>query len=440
MPNRMARLLVGAMLAALVAAGVACGSCASGPLVVEQDELIVERRPDPAYDQLFPYYAELCAVSQFRSETKGFGGIPGHAVMYLKGACKDEAAPFPTLRRCRRSATDPEDLEHGVGVSVNRWFRNVNWVAVPGTELFYAGNLPSGERLTRAHFDATVQNAIDAGVYRGVELHEYPTPEPERTLEDFIMRLSLGTDFALQFARSVFCTRLPVTEEMLVEIIDFLNELNREYAMGEADYDWSGFSDNCVHTLRNALAAASVWSPLSVRAIKFRQIFNLAIPANEFVNLARLGNKGPIDDYGEVYGDTVQRSALLEFDWLPTRHGALVKTLPVHGENDLYDTTFRLFVLQSPFRQGKTRDTVRMLSDERFVDLEANLRHFSRVYEEILASRDEEASGLASLRGDRYRRVRRRYYDYIEQQHSEVEAMLDRLPALYASDRPDGKP
>jgi hypothetical protein len=320
-------------------------------------------------------------------------------------------------------------------VSVNRWFRSVNWVAVPGNALFYAGNLPPGERLTQAHFDATVRETIEQGVFRGVELHENPD-RPDQSLEEFVARSSLGTDLALQFARSVFCARVPVTEDMLVEIIDFLNQLNHEFATGEADYEWSGLSDNCVHTLRNALAAASVWTPLSVRAIKIRQIFNLAIPANEFVNLARLGAEGPLEDYGEVYGNQPQRDALMEFGWLPTRHGALLKTLPVHADNDLYDTTLRLFVLQSPFRRGQMAAAVRLLSDERFVDVSANLSHFAQVYDAILASRDEQAFGLASLRGDRYRRVRRRYYAYIEEQRAEAEAMLERLPALRATGSP----
>jgi hypothetical protein len=166
-----------------------------------------------------------------------------------------------------------------------------------------------------------------------------------------------------------------------------------------------------------------------VRAIKFRQIFNLAIPANEFVNLARLGAEGPIDDYGEIYGDEVQRNALMEFGWLPTRHGALVKSLPVHSKNEVYDTTFRLFALQLPFRQGAYRDAVRLLNDRRFVELGANLRHFSQVYDRILEDQDEEGFGIASLRGDRYRRVRRRYYDYIEEQRKEVAAMMAQLAA-----------
>ena len=100
--------------------------------MLKPDRIIVERRPDPVYDQLFPYYVEFCATSQFRSKLKGEGGVAGHAVMYIKGACKDEQAAFPQLRQCRVAATDLHDPEHGAGVSVGRWFQNVNWVAVPG--------------------------------------------------------------------------------------------------------------------------------------------------------------------------------------------------------------------------------------------------------------------------------------------------------------------
>jgi len=409
----------------------ACLACGSERLVIERDELIVERRPDPAYDALFPTYVELCAVSQFRPKEKGLGGVPGHAVMYLKGACKDEDAPYPRLRRCRRAATDPYDAEHGVGVSVNRWLRNVNWIAIPGNALFYAGNLRPGERLTREHFEATVRGTIERGVFHGIELRENPA-WPDQRLQTWVERSALGTDFALQFARSVFCARLPVTDEMLTEVMDFLNQLNDEYATGEAEYQWSGFYDNCVHALRNALAAAGIWEPLSVRAIKFRQIFNLAIPANEFVNLARLGAEGPIDDYPEVYAERSQQRALMELGWLPTRHGALVKTLPVHENNDLYDRTLRLFVLQSPLRRRQVNDVVRLLSDPRYVELDANLAHFARRYADILAGRNEGGLGLSSLRGDRYRRVRRRYYSYIEEQRAEVERLRGKLQTLPA--------
>jgi hypothetical protein len=398
--------------------------------MLKPDRIIVERRPDPVYDQLFPYYVELCATSQFRSKMKGEGGVAGHAVMYIKGACKDEQAPFPQLRRCRVAATELNDPEHGAGVSVGRWFRNVNWVAIPGYELFYEGNLKFGERLTQAHFDATVHDTIRKGVYKGVELHDYPSAGAGAGLENFVANEGIGTDLALQFARSVFCARVPVTESMLDEIIAFLNDKNREYAEGDADYNWNVWADNCAHTLRNALAAANIWSPLSVQAVKFRQIFNLAVPANEFVNLAELVTEGNISDYREIQRNGPERDALYEFHWLPTRQGGLLKTLPVHEPNDLYDTAFRLFTLQSPFMMGKTQRAIDLLSDERFVELDTNLRYFREKYDAILARRDERHDMLASVRGTPYRRIERLYYDYIRTQRAEVESMLERLTPL----------
>jgi hypothetical protein len=401
--------------------------------MLKPDHIIIERRPSTSYDQLFPYYVELCATSQFRSKLKGEGGIAGHAVMYIKGACKDERAPFPQLRRCRVVATELNDPEHGAGVSVGRWFRNVNWVAVPGYSLFYRGNLAMGERLTQAHFDATVRDVIDKGVYNGVDFHDYPRASGAASVENFVVNEGIGTDLALQFARSVFCARLPVTEKMLNEVIAFLNDKNREYAEGDADYNWSVWADNCVHTLRNALAAANIWSPLSVRTVKVLQLFNLAVPANEFVNLAELGTEGNIADYRQIQDDGPQRDALYEFGWLPTRHGALLKTLPVHEPNDLYDTRFRLFTLQSPLRMGKTEHAIELLSDNRFVDLDANLRYFREKYDAILSSRDDSRDRLASVRGTPYRRIERLHFDYVKNQRAEVEFMLDKLSTLNGS-------
>jgi len=398
---------------------------------LKPDDIIIERRPDTAYEKLFPYYVELCAASQFRSKLTGEGGGPaGHAILYIKGACRDEDAPFPQLRRCRGVATSLKDPEHGAGVSVNQLFKNVNWVATPGYELVFQGNLTPGERLTLARFEAVEQQAIAKGIYKGVIFHPFPGATLDTDLPAFLQRAGIGTDLALQFARSVFCARLPVTEAMLDPIIKFLNDKNREYVEGEADYNWSAWADNCSHTMRNALAAANIWSPLSVRTTKIRQIFNLAVPANEFVNLAELMTGGDLEDYRDILRDGPRRDAFHEFHWLPTRQGALLKTLPVHDPNDLYDITFRLFTLQSPFLMRKTHRAIALLSDQRFVDLNTNLDYFEKRYDAILAQRDEQRDSLASVRGTRFRRVESLYYDYIHSQSAEVQSMLKRIAAM----------
>jgi hypothetical protein len=382
--------------------------------------------PGDRYEQMFPHYVELCAVSQFRSDELGSGGSPGHAAMYLKGACRDTDAPYPKLRRCTRNASDVDDPEHGAGVSVNRFFRSVNWIAVSGRGAFFDGDLAPGERVTRARFEQVAQAAIDAGVYRGVELWPWRGQAPDSELADFVTRLSAGTDFALRLARSSLCGRLPVEPEMLDEIIDFLNDLNREYATGAADYQWSGYFDNCVHTLRNALAAASIGEPISVRRTKLIQLFHLAIPANEAIGLAALGTLGPLESYREIFRDDPMRNALLEFGWLPTRHGALLVSLPVRAENELFDPQPRLLVFQGPATMRTTRRLLEMLEDPRFTELDANLAHFAERYRSILAA-EEGQDPFASLWGDRYRRVRRRYTARIEAELREVEEMRSAL-------------
>jgi hypothetical protein len=404
-----------------------------GRFLLKSNQIIIEQRPDPVYEELFPYYVDLCTISQF-SRRDGRQGNPfGHALFYIKGACKDENAAFPQLRRCRSKAIFLDDPEHGAGVSVGRWFRNVNWIAVPGYKLVFPGNLEPGQRLTQAHFGATVREAIAKGVYDGVELHEGWTRGENRSLEEFVANHSISADFAVQFARNVFCARVPVTEPVLDEIIAFLNDKNREYATGKADYSWNALTDNCVHTVRNALAAANLWPPLSVRETKIMHLLNLAVPANEFVNLARLAAEGPLADYEEIQSEGPLRDALHEFKWLPTRHGALLKTLPVHQPNDVFETRFRLFAVQSPFSMGRSAAALRLLSDPRFVDLEANLRHFRDKYRAILADQDYRTDPLASVRGTPYRRVERLHLDYIQAQLLEVEELLNRLTKLKAA-------
>jgi hypothetical protein len=221
---------------------------------------------------------------------------------------------------------------------------------------------------------------------------------------------------------------MPVTGEMMGDVREYLNAINEEYASGSADYAWSGYSDNCVHLLRNSLAAASIWQPRSVRTTRLRQLAHLAIPANEAVSLAELGAHGPLADGREVYRTDEARDALLDFDWLPRRHGALVTVLPVHAPNQLYDTRSRILVLEGPFSTRVTRTFDRLATDPRFTDIRANLEHFREVYGAILLERDEIiAGGLLPLRSLRYLRFSKRYFDYAEERLAEVEAMLARL-------------
>ena len=81
----------------LASVGTGFASLLSGRIMarfqLKPDDVIVERRPNTMYERLAPYHVELCAASEFRSKLTGEGGgVAGHAVLYLKGACKDENA------------------------------------------------------------------------------------------------------------------------------------------------------------------------------------------------------------------------------------------------------------------------------------------------------------------------------------------------------------
>jgi hypothetical protein len=131
------------------------------------------------------------------------------------------------------------------------------------------------------------------------------------------------------------------------------------------------------------------------------------------VDAARLFSEYPVEDFGAIHRDELRWQGLLENDWLPALPGALIETLGVHEKNELYDTQFRLLVAEV-FERGPSERAAKLLRDERFLDLETNLRFFRKRYAAILAARGDDEGWMSRLRADGYREARRRYYEYIE--------------------------
>ena len=100
------------------------------------------------------------------------------------------------------------------------------------------------------------------GIFDGVEIHKKQNPQEynQEEREYFLAKETLGTDFALSFGRTLFLhetARYTGNDRKNCR----LSERAEPGSMpaGEADYNWSGYHDNCSHTLHNALAAAGVW-------------------------------------------------------------------------------------------------------------------------------------------------------------------------------------
>lgn len=399
---------------------------------------------EAAYTLLFPFYAELCAVSQIKKKP-GFGvdtsgGPGGHAVFYLNGACRDRDAGYPTLVMCTPGT--PED-EQGVGLSVNAHFQNANWVATDGRDFFFQGDLKPGERLTKAAYAQTQATAEAKGIYDGIVFHPevFDDMPAGMSRHDFMYEVSVATDYAIAFGRDRYCARVPVSRAQMAKMIDYLNGINAIYRDGKTEFVWNVVQNNCSHLAHNALAAAGVWDNWPTDRFIAISAFDFPVPKNEFVNLMRRTNDMDIADPRSLYEDDVARESLRDDGSLPTEPGGLAEAARVWLDNDIYDSDLNLIFYDDPVFGPYKKHFHEIFSEPRYTDLRTNLRYFASLYRQIALEkkRDSQDAGFptAASRGG-YAAFLRRYDSYIERETATVGAdlaVLNGSPAL-ARDNP----
>ena len=353
-----------------------------------------------AYERLFPYYVEVCVVTQLRPRGAKPGGPGGHATMFIGGASLERGSAEPRLRLA--------EAEHaagtGVGISVNRAFANANWIAVAGRDMFLSGGVRDDEPLDETRFDAAVRRAASAGWFDGIRLVPAIERQASRDVES-VVRRSIGTDFALTFGRTVYAARLPIPRPALERVLDHLNELNELARL--RGYVWNALTNNCSHVIHNALAAAGVWDAKAVRggrpldtladvaslasAVVRRRMSDFSFPANNFVRLYEAANLRPIDDARSAFRDHDIRRTLRD-DWLVTGPGGLVIRYPMHepSRNDLFRTGRDPVLASVPLLWDKRRtfDRITRRPAPHETDLAANLGHFRDRFARAFAGRD----------------------------------------------------
>ena len=351
---------------------------------------------EAAYAAAHPYYAEFCALSQIKKKP-GFGAdirgeIGGHAVFYLNGACRVEAAHYPVLRVC--------DSTDGVGLSMNEHFENAKWVATPGRDFFFHGNLPSSAPVTRETYAAVQAEAKRLGVYEGVRFHPvvFRDMPPGWAARDWMYEVSVATDYAISLGRGRFCARVPVDQAAMGRMVAFLNAENAQYRSGAAVFRWSVFRDNCIHLAHNALAAAGLWDQWPTHRSLLVSVFDFPVPKNEFVNVMRRANDELPLRPADL--DPAARRALLAHGTLPSRPGALAEARPPQRPNDVYDTDLKLIFYDEPnFGRYQERFDA-IFREPRYLDARANLEHFRSLYAGIEAVRvPAAAEGDAAFYG-----------------------------------------
>jgi len=397
---------------------------------------------EEVYASLFPYYAELCAVSELKKK-HGFGaeissGVGGHAVFYLNGVCRDDGSHYPVIHLCDDSKLP---AERGVGISVNAHYKNANWIATPGREFFFHGGLAPGEPVTRAAYQRTQDRAKALGILDGIEFHDgvFEGAPPNMSRRDFQYDVSVATDYAIAFGRDRYCARVPLDRERMARIVDFMNALNVDYRDGKKEFDWDVLSNNCSHVWHNALAVAGLWSTWETARFFLISAFDFPVPKNEFVNLMRRTNDMDIRDLEEVYGDDAARQALMRLDVLPTMPGAIAEAEPAVDANEVYDTDLSLIFYDDPITGRYRRRFGRIFAESRYTDLHANLSYFVDLYGKIERERRPLASFLADQNGrtpmerNALASFYSRYYAYVDRQDAAVAAKLAALPCAAAT-------
>ncbi len=384
------------------------------------------------YSQLYPYYAELCAVSQIEKKP-GFGvdtsgGIGGHTVFYLNGACREGDADYPTLVLC----TDKTAVSaQGVGLSVNAHFQNANWVATEGRDFFFNGDLSPGERLTKTAYDRTQAKAEKMGIYKGVVFHPevYDDQPAGMGRQDFEYEVSIATDYAISFGRDRYCGRVPVSRGQMTKMIDYLNATNAIYRDGKKEFEWNVLENNCSHLAHNALAAAGIWDEWETDRFFLISAFDFPVPKNEFVNLMRRTNDFDISDPRDVFDDDSARQSLIENERLPMEPGALAEAVPVQQANDIYDTQPHLIFYDNPVIGPYEYRFEDIFSEPRYTDIKANLLYFDGLYRSIKAER-LSSSPLKAGRRENFAAFATKFYDYVDRQSVAVSLRLASITKL----------
>lgn len=339
------------------------------------------------YARLHPYYAEFCALSEIKKKPSAGaeirGGIGGHAVFYLHGACRVEGAGYPVLQVCPGEA--PAD---GVGLSMNQHFRNAKWVATPGRTFFYEGAAPGAAGLTQTAYERTQAEAKRLGIYDGIEFHgaAYAAMPPGWSRRDWQYEVSASTDYAVGMGRGRYCARVAATPAQMERMVAFLNGQNAMHRAGPA-FQWSVFRDNCIHLAHNALAAAGFWDEWPTNQPVLLAMLSFPVPRNEFVNVVRRANAALPADPMTVFRDPAARRALLEFGVLPTAPGALASSHPPQRPNAVYDTDVGLIFFDDPVVGAYQGWFDRIFATPRFHDMDANEAHFTTAYASALARR-----------------------------------------------------
>lgn len=350
-----------------------------------------------AYEDHFPTYFEYCSGTQWKRQNGDEGGSPGHGFVYIHGLCKDYRSEYPQVIPCSEvSAELRQKYPHeGVGISLDKNFVNVMWVAVPGREFMLNGNRKP-QPMMMADVEAQVKKVIELKIFNEVKsksdkLSGYTFGTPEYVAA--ISLDTLGTDHAPNWARELHCVKIPALTESLPKVAEFLNQSNNQYRTGK-EYEWSKLANNCVHISINASHVMGISKSIKTDQKHIKLLSNMALPSNGFMMYADLAVTGKVPSV------RLLSKVLPKKGFYPAQVGSIMEVHKAFPTGEYFNTD-HLKVLTAPRVKKPHRllETPRKY-EEKFMtaqtsNLKANAEMWIERYEGLIKALKPEQQGSA---------------------------------------------
>jgi hypothetical protein len=353
-------------------------------------------------DSIFPYYTMECSVTQLHPIHGNLGGPGGHALLYIKGACRDTSANYPKVKMCDDGTdlTSPTSGSSGVAISVDKILENTHFIAMDGKDFMFDGSLQPGQPVTEAAMDRTRQTIIDSGALNGVTIHKEDLAAKAKSPltsslsdEQYIAQVGADTDYAILFARTANCSVIPMSKKQIQAEVDYLNTSNEIYVSGRKKNDWNFLGKSCVSYTHNILAAAGIRNHYHETSNIILEVMNLLtlhvqVPKNEVVATEQWVNDlSKIKSAEEIYSDKKMRNEFQKLGTLPEM-GGIFQIYPMDANgNTLYKKADNAIFVDVPFFKPRAKELAKETLSPRFNDVAANITAVRNRLAQIQAGR-----------------------------------------------------
>ncbi len=383
------------------------------------------------YEKKHPYYLKYCSITKYHPfKNQGLsGGIVGHAVLYLKGVCKDSNKGPSGLKLCP-SHMNFADSNTGVGISTDKGLKQVNFIAVPTLRTFLTGEIKKSEVFNNEVKQRLIKDVLNQGVFENIGFHEKMIPKnlPEKNHPEYVANYTFGSDYALAMARQLYCINIPVIKPIMSTVINELNTLNESYHNSKGSryrgtlfrnkkpnnlYHWHGLYDNCTHTIVNLLAKIGQLPKKKINQTFLKQLFNIAVPADTLLEIHKKANLEDIN-LKEYFKDPIKRALLTKYNWIYQQEGVIAELIEIYDPNHIFKKDDRMLATPSLIsnQNKKIRD---MVSDPRFTYQNHNKNNYQLNLEFYYKKLTKALNHISeNQKGRKYQKNLRRAQRYID--------------------------